>query len=381
MYAIYIDSTSISGAEKRALKLFYELNLRGIECKLIISKRLFNSFSVGEYRRYLSDTDCIVIEAGFLDKLASFKISDSRFYYLRRYTGFDHILAKIYHFQLKKVIKNIDIDVLHSFLGLKVAFHVKKYTNVGKVIIEITSPDLVKKLSSYRPSTLAKIDYFNAVSDSTYIKSVDFIPHDKISQAPIAFFDPEYTISEDKLWNKKENIIIFAHRLIPRKNALLFAKVVKQFLKHHSSWKVAIFGKSPQSDEINNLLAEEILSGQVITGYQTKMLPELEQSKIFVSLIEPDNYPSQSVLEAMYTGNALLLSDRGFTKERFFADNGMLCELTLEDVLLKLTKLVSSETDLELLGRNSRSLLNNKYDKQIYIDYISQMYKSIGRPG
>ena len=381
MYAIYIDSTSISGAEKRALKLFYELNLRGIECKLIISKRLFNSFSVGEYRRYLSDTDCIVIEAGFLDKLASFKISDSRFYYLRRYTGFDHILAKIYHFQLKKVIKNIDIDVLHSFLGLKVAFHVKKYTNVGKVIIEITSPDLVKKLSSYRPNTLAKIDYFNAVSDSTYIKSVDFIPHDKISQAPIAFFDPEYTISEDKLWNKKENIIIFAHRLIPRKNALLFAKVVKQFLKHHSSWKVKIFGRGQQSYEINNLLAEEILSGQVITGYQTKMLPELEQSKIFVSLIEPDNYPSQSVLEAMYTGNALLLSDRGFTKERFFADNGMLCELTLEDVLLKLTKLVSSETDLELLGRNSRSLLNNKYDKQIYIDYISQMYKSIGRPG
>jgi glycosyltransferase involved in cell wall biosynthesis len=381
MYAIYIDSTDISGAEKRALKLFYELNIRGIECKLIISKTLFNLFSVGEYRRYLSDTDCIVIEAGFLDKLASFKISDSRFYYLRRYTGFNHILAKIYHFQLKKVIKNIDIDILHSFLGLKVAFDVKKYTNFGKVIIEITSPDLVKKLSSYRLNTLEKIDYFNAVSDSTYINAVDFIPRDKISQAPIAFFDPEYTISEDKLWNNKENIIIFAHRLIPRKNGWLFAKVIKQFLKHHSSWKIKIFGRGSQAVAINNLLTKEILLGQVITGYRKKILPELERSKIFVSLIEPDNYPSQSVLEAMYAGNALLLSDCGFTRERFFADNGMLCELTLEDVLLKLTKLVSSETDLELFGKNSRILLNNKYDKQIYIDYISEMYKSISRSG
>jgi glycosyltransferase involved in cell wall biosynthesis len=375
MYAIYIDSPTISGAEKRALKLFYMMNLRGIECKLIISKRLFNLFSVGEYRRYLSDTDCIVIESDFVDKLRTLK----RFFYLRRYTGFNRIVRKIYDIKVNKIIKNIDIDVLHIFLDLKTAFDVKKNTNIGKVIFEITSPEYVRKLSSYRPSTLAKIDYFNAVSDSTYINAVDFIPRDKISQAPIAFFNPEYTISEDKLWNNKENIIVFAHRLIPRKNGWLFAKVVKQFLKHHPSWKVNIFGKGPQSDEINNLLAEEILSGHVITGYQTKILPELERSKIFVSLIEPDNYPSQSVLEAMYAGNALLLSDRGFTRERFFADNGMLCELTLEDVLLNLTKLVSSDTDLELFGRNSRSLLNNKYNKGIYIDYISQMYKSISK--
>lgn len=375
MYAIYIDSGHISGAEKRAIKLFGELNHNGIHCKLILSHRLFTLFAAGEYKRYLDEGNCIVINSRLIDKLRNIK----RFYLLKRYTGFNRLARNIYHLQVIDLLKKSEISfsVLHIFLDLKLASQIGKLKNVNKVLFEITSPDYVKKLSSCQPSNLVKIDYFNAVSESTYIGAIDFIPKNKVYQAPIPFFDPEYNLKKDKLWNQKENVIIFAHRLIPRKNGILFAKVVKQFLKHYSHWKIKIFGRGPESTEINNLLSEEISLGQVITGYQTKILSELERSKIFVSLTEPDNYPSQSVLEAMYAGNALLLSNRGFTKEKFFSENGTLCEVNFEDILYNLIKLVSNQTDLEYFGNNSRNLLDSRYNKKSYISYLCQMYDSI----
>ena len=377
MYAIYIDSGHISGAERRALKLFSELNRNGIHCKLILSHRLFTLFAAGEYKRYLDKDNCIVINSSLIDKLRNIK----GFHYLRRYTGFNRLTRKIYHLQAINLLKESEMSfsILHIFLDLNLASQIGKLKNVNKILFEITSPDYVKKLSSYQPNDLVKIDYFNAVSESTYIGSVDFIPKDKVYQAPIPFFDPEYILNKDKLWSQKENVIIFAHRLILRKNGILFAKVVKQFLKHYSHWKIKIFGKGPESTEINNLLSEEISLGQVITGYQTKILSELERSKIFVSLTEPDNYPSQSVLEAMYAGNALLLSNRGFTREKFFLENGMLCEISFEDVLCELIKLVNNETDLEYFGNNSRSLLDTRYSKESYISYMCQMYDSIAQ--
>ena len=365
-YAIHIDSPNISGAQKRAIKLFYELNNSGLSCKLIISKRLFDAFQSAGYSKYFKYS-YIVVDIGWLEEL-------------RKIRGFSRIFKKIYYFQVKQTIKRSGISnlILHIFLDFNLAISIKQVSQINKVIVEITSPDHLKRLLSYKIEKLNNINYFNAVSDSLYKKAIEFISDSKVGKAPIPFFTPSgYTINNEDLFSVKENIIIFAHRLIPRKNGLLFAQVVKTFLKEYSNWRIKIFGKGPEATRINALLSEEIASGKVVTGYQGKILPELEKSKIFVSLIEPDNYPSQSVLEAMYTGNALLLSNTGFTKECFWDNNGLLCELTFEDVLLKLTRLVSGDIDLEHYGQNSLNLLYSKYHKTIYLDYISRMYKLI----
>jgi glycosyltransferase involved in cell wall biosynthesis len=377
MYAIFVDSSNISGAEKRAIKLFHELNSSGITCTLIMSKRLFDLFSNGEYKQYLDGRNYIVAKTGWLDKIRSSKL----LFFFGSYLGYNQTIEKMRRFQIKKEIESVNIkfSVLHVFLDLEIAFYLKSnLPNVGKVIFEITSQDFVEKISSHKASKLEKIDHFNAVSESTYIKALDHLSPSKIMCAPVPFFSPEYDIDQNEIWLKKENIIIFAHRLIPRKNGLLFAKVAKHFLKFNSNWKIKIFGKGPQAESINNLLKQEILSGQVLTGHRNDMLSELEKSKIFISLIEPDNYPSQSVLEAMYTGNALLLSNQGFTKEKFLAGNGLLCEISFEDIFLKLTQLVSDEKVLDSFGKKSLGILEARYNKEVYINYVHRMYKLIG---
>lgn len=377
MYAIYIDSGQVSGAEKRAVKLFHELNQSNISCKLIISKRLLKLFESTKYESYLSSENCIIVETNFAGKLREIKKNR----HLRKFTGFNKILKKIYHLSLIKTIELHcqDVIILHVFLDHLGALFIKKRLG-KKVIFEISSPDYVSKLKRCKAKDLVLIDCYHAVSESVYRLTSQAFPKLDLHKAPIPFFDlDQHILGESNLFSSKENIIIFAHRLIPRKNGILFAKVVKEFLRSNSGWTVKIFGHGPQASMIRRLLDEEISSGRVSVGFKGNILPDLEKSKIFVSLIEADNYPSQSVMEAMYAGNALLLSDRGFTKEKFINSNGLLCNLDPTDVLAKLTCLTSDEEKLVEYGSSSFNFIREKYSKEKYIDHLVRLYKTVGK--
>ena len=64
--------------------------------------------------------------------------------------------------------------------------------------------------------------------------------------------------------------------------------------------------------QLEILLADEINTNSVMKiGRVNDISDYLMHSKIYVSLIEPDNYPSQSIFEAMYYGNALVCSNTG----------------------------------------------------------------------
>lgn len=373
MYSIFIDSNLLSGAEKRALKLSHELNKRGIECKFLITRRFFRALSAIKYSNFLENY--IIVDNSWLYQLREIE----RVGKIVKYLGLRKLLSLFYKNRVLEIIRNNGIEVVHVFLysDLRLIQSISQHTS-AKTVFEITSPDYVESMSKRKSAYLEAYSYFNAVSDSVYINAAKFIPTPRLGKAPIPFFDPiEYTINQDELFNKKGNIIVFAHRLIPRKNGLLFAKVVKAFLENHSGWQVKILGEGPEHSEINRLLLEEISAGIVVTGYQSNILSELEKSRIFVSIIEPDNYPSQSVLEAMYAGNALLLSDKGFTKKRFFNDNGLLCDIEFDDVLSKLVELVQDVPRLETFGRNSLGLLKARYEKSLYINYLHEMYVSV----
>ncbi|MBD2394962.1 glycosyltransferase [Cyanobacterium aponinum FACHB-4101] len=376
MYGIYIHSlNTVSGAEKRALKIYCELKNNQVPCKLIIPRTLFYLLSQGEYQNYIDD--CIVVGPKWFIMIFNMttKLGSIR-------KIFNLLIKNISHLLLYQTIKqeNIHFSILHIFLGTDVAKSLKKDDYINKIILEITSPENVESLVRKNINGLKNIDHFNAVSNLTYLRASKLLNYDNITQTPIPFFSPiEYHVNYHHLWDKKENTIIFAHRLIARKNGVLFARVIREFFRNNKrkDWIVKIYGKGPELSRINEILKEEIYSGKVVVGYKTQILPELERSKIFVSLIEPDNYPSQSVLEAMYTGNALLLSNTGFTKSKFFNDNGLLCEVNFDDVLSKLILLVENENNLDIFGRKSIQILEKSYQKSIYINYIKELYKSI----
>lgn len=102
----------------------------------------------------------------------------------------------------------------------------------------------------------------------------------------------------------------------------MFAKVANRFLAQNTSWRVAFYGFGLEQSIIEQLLKNPIRTGQAIVAYTSNLQEVLVKSKIFVSLISPDSYPSQSVCEAMASSNALLLANQGQTRKIFYDNNG-----------------------------------------------------------
>jgi glycosyltransferase involved in cell wall biosynthesis len=96
---------------------------------------------------------------------------------------------------------------------------------------------------------------------------------------------------------------------------------------------------------------------------------------VFASVIHPNNYPSQSVLEALAYGNALLLSDTGTSLERFLDGNGVGCSLDENEMLQALGRLTSDQLRLQEMSKRSRQLVATRYDKSVYLNHINSLYE------
>jgi glycosyltransferase involved in cell wall biosynthesis len=247
--------------------------------------------------------------------------------------------------------------------------------------IEVTSPEIATKLGRL-PAFLLKRIRFICVSPSTYKRFLgevrkrfpdeQFVSGLRVRHSSIPFFDTE---ANPVTIGSKENIVVSASRFLERKNVVLFAKGLKRALPRMPGWTGAILGKGPTEDEIRAILADEIAAGQVHVGYDPKIMQTLARSKIYASVIEPDNYPSQSILEAMQCGNALLLSNTG-NSDTFLApghSNGRLVDLTEESIADTLVAMASDESALAAMAQASIALIDQKFSHKIYIrEFIDQ---------
>ncbi len=357
--AFFIRSSSLSGAEKRALKINFALNSGGNHYGLLINKKLLNLILQSEYKKFLVNY-LVYDEYSFFEKAVLKVLIFKKFH---RWFQF---------LKINKLLKHFEIELLHIFLSIDGGKNLS-----SKKVFEITSPDYVKRIEKNKKYLLPEIDLFHAVSKSTFMKSLDFIPKEKIVQAPIPFFspNPDSTDSLSDIQSKKENTIIFAHRFIARKNGRLFAETAKKFLNRNSGWNIKMFGDGPEENEIKVILQDEIQVGKASIGFTSNLTSELAKSKIFVSLISPDNYPSQSILESMNMENALLLSDTGFSQEMFISGNGLVCKTDREDVLEKLEELCAM--DLVKMGEESRKILQARFDKELYLEHLINLHQEV----
>jgi glycosyltransferase involved in cell wall biosynthesis len=244
-----------------------------------------------------------------------------------------------------------------------------------RCIFELTSIDDASNAIRKTPKALLRrVAQFNCVSPNVENEARRLLAEVGLNSSairfsvdPAAFFLPATKRPDDN--RARSRRIVFASRFIPRKNALLFARVAKRFLSIKPGWDVSICGRGPDEEKIREILVDEIQSGAAFVGYNPKMEETLLASQIYVSIIERDNYPSQSVLEAMYAGNALLLSDVG-QSARFLDDqhrNGRLVPIDEDQILAALVEMTADEDSLKEKGRCSRRLVDERFSANIYM--------------
>jgi hypothetical protein len=370
--AFIIASKNYGGYEVRYLKLAYFLFQKGYKVSILINSNLLRKKKIKAAEIILSNSDFAkhVYEIGYPYILYFQKPIYFIFHVLLKYDAFLFLCVPV----LKKVKADLiytnkqvsSLNVLRDKLDILIAK-------------DFTSPDTVDSFSKNKDYKYLKtVDALLFVSESVEKRFRESLKAEnykgdlpKMFTAPIPFFYP-IELGESIPYEDKENLMIFAHRLIDRKNPVFFARLVKKMCQdsYFNEWKFGLFGKGDKEDEVNLILEKEIRNGRVGTGYKNNLNDYLKSSKIFFSLIEPDSFPSQSVTEAMYAANAIVVLDRG-NSSFFIENNGLLVKKDEEFIITEIKVMISQ--GLKEKCENSIKLVDKKLSSHEYLRYLDRL--------
>ena len=359
--AIVVGTQKLSGAQKRAIKIFRGLVEQGYAVELWLDPALKR----GAAKEFPREAEAAIEynSGGGLQRLFRPIQRSAILWDIFERSGIPRRLGNP---RFERLAAERGIDVAHVFLDLQIG-HVRGV----RTIFELSSPDIANEMSSRPLPRQLSHKLYHAVSPNVARIFASQSPFTPMVEAIGPYFAPT-THSANAV---KRDEVIFAHRFIPRKNAALFARVARRFVEFRPDWTVRIIGWGDCEDEVRAAITG---AGDRIELLTTNNVPSfLAHSKVFVSLIQPDNYPSQSVMEAMAAGNALCLSDTGDSVARFLDGNGVATELEEAVVLDRLLELTSDQERLQALGERSRQLIAERFSAEAYLRHIKQLYARV----
>lgn len=351
-FVLFLGGAKISGAERRIIKTFSLVS------------------------RIYKVSTMLVVEADLYKKITE----DERLFNALEAFYKIHVIKKF--FCLNPVFKIIYLTFLSVYFLVKMKGNFTPYfcllsplyappmLYMKRIFFEVTSPDIVKMRSmTYMVKLLGKRLTLVAVSEGVESKvlaklaTIKNHTDIKVLSRAVPFSEPVTSAINDS----KEKIVVFAHRMIKRKNPRLAVLSFLRVAIERPDWSFHIYGDGPEADEIASVCENSKLANVKFFGRIDDMPSVLKRSMIFVSLIEPDNYPSQSILEAMMYKNALVLSDTGHTASKLYRNNGFLVSLTVESISRALQSALKDISGLQIMGERSHQLLIEEYSLDAYL--------------
>jgi glycosyltransferase involved in cell wall biosynthesis len=193
-----------------------------------------------------------------------------------------------------------------------------------------------------------------------------------VSVAPCSFID----YSKCSAGDKSTFEIAFSARLEPDKNPILFLETAKIIHKKYPDIKFHLMGEGTLVKEIESFIREHELNSVIDFRFH-KNPPEIfSGTSLFVSLQTGTNYPSQSVLEAMACGNAVIASNTGDTDLFINEDNGLLINISLDELVDAIEKLINNKELTHRLGINAREYAMKNHTAERYIEYFTELIKN-----
>jgi len=213
-----------------------------------------------------------------------------------------------------------------------------------------------------------KIDFLSRGIVPRLEKQIDQIDESRISISPNSFINYGNYYPD----NSKENSVVFMSRLVKIKNPILFLKAIEiANLKYNmSNINYYILGTGPLENTIKNYILSNRIKNVYCKGEVNRPWEYLQKSKVFVSVQKDENYPSQSLLEAMACENAIIASDVGETRLLVTVGEGILVKLNEEEIAKALCKLFTTPCLIEKLGINARKKAVENHNIEKYVEYF-----------
>ncbi len=394
MKAICVINTSgnYGGAEKRIVSLFSHVNRERDDFRLIINRSLYDTMVEKEV---LTTLNRVLILSIPFDK-KSYSKSESKKSgstksssksirkLLGRYKYFLKTVLQWISFsvQLISVLKKNNITVLYTIwqggiwgrmwykrLGVKTVY------GANSNLVWHLEKNLTKRFDSqYRILRDAThVDFLSSgLVDELrdLMPTVDFSKRHSIS--PCSFicykeYYPDYP---------KEDSVVFMGRLVALKNPILFLEAVKTFnemYKYPSKIEFIVLGRGPFEAKMRAFIQKQNLSNVFMKGKVSHPERYLRKSKVFITIQQTENYPSQALMEAMACENAVIASDVGETRKLVIDNSGVLVKLNANEIAKALVKLLSDDKARIAVGQNARKRVMEKHSIEIFTNYFLEL--------
>lgn len=196
----------------------------------------------------------------------------------------------------------------------------------------------------------------------------------KVLKTPNSFIDftNYYSVEPKKPW------VVFLGRLEPLKNPMLFIEAINQLVKADRFRDVQFFimGDGHLLFRLREYTSEQHLENVIFTGLHPKPWEILQQSSVFVSLQTSENYPSQSLMEAMACENGVVVTDVGDTRKLVTAQEGLLVQHDYQEVASAIARLLDNPLLRKQLGENARQKVLKNHTLERFVKWFEGVMNS-----
>ena len=307
---------SASGLAFRVPILWRGLNKSSNEFKLIINKSLYDKVLSSDFDVRKSK-DIIVVPEWF-----GFKLSLIIFV----------PLILLYIFSVKK-IKGMHVSVggLYFLKTIRIlsvinSKYIPIHTSIGSKSLEMaTGGDINGRYYNLHYEAMKEVDRIDCLYSPEGFPEFSY----KMIQSP-GSFSWKYSSLQLKYYKSsasiKERAILFCGSIIPQKNFKVAFDAYKNYCELNDNDGLATFYLV--SPHIPASISNEIIdfnrgsAGKIVVSSYSNIDLLLEKSYIFLSLQDYDNYPSQSLIEAMSFGCTVIATNSGETSRLVKVENG-----------------------------------------------------------
>lgn len=305
--------------------------------------------------------------------------------------------------EIKKILKDERIDILHVLLPTPLAFISIKAARALGIKIVIHSHSQPENTTSHIPRYAGRLfigwilnKYFSwlykqadfLVYPSEFAKSIfslhnNMIPNMVISNGiDTSIFKKTSSESLFTKWNLPKNTknILFVGRLHPEKNIETLIKSIPFILEKNNNIHVYIVGPGHQKDKLRKLTLSLGLN-QYITFFgkvtEEELIMAYNASHVFV-LPSVAELEGMVVLEAMACGKPVVIANSKESASRFFVNgNGYLFETyNSKDLSEKILMLLADANLREKMGQRSLEI-SKKYDINESVLRLERLYFSL----
>lgn len=230
-----------------------------------------------------------------------------------------------------------------------------------------------KKYSSFNYA-LENSDYIDFLSPFILDGIRDMgikVKDESISITPCSFTD----YSKCKIGDKRIFQVAFAGRLEKDKNPDIFLEAAIILSEKYPDIIFHIMGEGRLSANLQSQISNQQLENIIFHGFHSSPTEILADTSVFVSIQTTNNYPSQSVLEAMGCGNAIIATDVGDTRMFINENNGILIERYLGELVKAIETLYLDKDLRERLGRNAFSFVRENHTIEKMADYYINLFE------